>query len=78
VIKFGKKILRVSKKADDKKYSADELATIPLDEVKKMITAQMPNAFAKKAAKKAPAKRAKPAAGPKKKAPAKTGKKDKK
>lgn len=63
VIKFNKKILRVAKKADDSKYSADELAVISLDEVKKMIETQLPNAFAKKtkikaAAKKTPAKKA--------------------
>ena len=61
VIKFNKKILKVGKKADDTRYSADELASIALDDVKKMIEAQVPNAFTKKtkaAAKKAPAKKA--------------------
>lgn len=63
IIKFNKKVLRVTKKADDTKYNSDELAAIPLDDVKKMIEAQVPNAFAKKtkvkaAAKKAPAKKA--------------------
>jgi len=61
VIKFNKKILKVGKKADDTRYSADELASIALDDVKKMIEAQVPNAFIKKtkaAAKKAPAKKA--------------------
>ena len=59
IIKFGKKILRLPKKADDTKYVADDLKDLPLEEVKKMIEAQMPNAFGKKkAAKKAPAKKA--------------------
>jgi DNA topoisomerase-1 len=62
-IKFNKKMLKLSKKADDTKYTAEELATVPLDNVKQMIITQVPNAFAKKAkaaAKKAPGK--KPAA----------------
>jgi len=61
VIKFNKKVLRVGKKPDDTKYTNEELASIPLETVKEMITAQLPNAFAKKtkaAAKKAPAKKA--------------------
>jgi DNA topoisomerase-1 len=61
VLKFGKKILKVGRKADDTKYTADELVTVPLDDVKKMIESQVPNAFAKKAAaKKAPGKKAAP------------------
>jgi DNA topoisomerase-1 len=59
IIKFGKKILKVGKKADDKKYTSEELATVPLDDVKKMIELQVPDAFTKKAAKKAPKKAAK-------------------
>ena len=51
VLKFGKKILRVPKKTDDTKYTAEELSSISLDDVKKMIETQMPNAFLKKAAK---------------------------
>jgi DNA topoisomerase-1 len=67
VLKFGKKILRVSKKADDTKYTAEELSSMSLDDVKKMIEAQMPNAFVKKAAKKTATKNAVPKkAGPKK------------
>jgi DNA topoisomerase-1 len=63
VLKFGKKILRVGKKADDSKYTAEELSAVPLDDVKKMIEMQIPNAFATKkkaAAKKAPGKKAAP------------------
>jgi DNA topoisomerase-1 len=48
IIKFGKKILRLSKKADDTKYTADDLKDLSLEEVKNMIEAQLPNAFGKK------------------------------
>ncbi len=58
-IRFGKKMLKAGLKADKSKYNADELAVISLEEVKKMIEAQEPNAFVKKvAAKKAATKRA--------------------
>jgi DNA topoisomerase-1 len=56
-IRFGKKMLKVDKKADGEKYTADELAMMPVDDIKKMIVVQMPGAFDKKtkaAAKKAP------------------------
>lgn len=55
-IRFNKKMLKVGPKADKGKYSAEELAAISLEEVKKMIETQVPNAFAKKT--KAPAKKA--------------------
>jgi DNA topoisomerase-1 len=55
IIKFGKKILRLPKKADESKYTPDELKDISLDEVKKMIEIQMPGAFTKK--EKKPAKK---------------------
>ncbi len=59
LVKFGKKIVRIPKKADETKYTADELRTIPIEEVKKWIEAALPNAFGKKkAARKAPAKTA--------------------
>jgi len=48
VIKFGKKIIRLPKKPDESKYTAEELAVLPLEEVKKMIETQIPNAFGKK------------------------------
>lgn len=70
VLKFGKKILKVGRKADDSKYTAEELTTVPLEDVKKMIELQIPNAFATKkaAAKKAaPKKDATKKAAPKKK-----------
>jgi DNA topoisomerase-1 len=62
-IKFAKKMLKLSKKADDSKYTAEELSVVPLEDVKKMIEMQIPNAFANKkkaAAKKAPGKKAAP------------------
>ena len=67
VLKFGKKILRIPKKADDVKYTAEELSSISLDDVKKMIEAQMPDAFVKKAAKKTATKKAAPKKDAKKK-----------
>jgi DNA topoisomerase-1 len=70
-LRFGKKMLKLGKKADDTKYTTEELATVPLEDVKKMIELQVPNAFAKAtkaAAKKAPTKKAAPKkAAPKKK-----------
>jgi DNA topoisomerase I, bacterial len=71
-IRFGKKMLKLAKKADDTKYTADELATISLEEVKKMIEVQVPDAFVKKGAKKAAAPKKKAAA--KKAAPKKKSK----
>jgi DNA topoisomerase-1 len=63
-VRFGKKMLKLGKKKDDTKYSAEEAALITLDEVKAMIITQVPGAFdkkskatAKKSATKAPAKK---------------------
>lgn len=56
IIKYGKKILRMPKKADDTKYTAEEAASFTLDDVKKFIEIEMPGAFTKKQ-KKAPAKK---------------------
>jgi DNA topoisomerase-1 len=47
-IRFGKKMLKLPRKADDTKYTADELVHIDLEAVKKMIETVEPNAFAKK------------------------------
>jgi DNA topoisomerase-1 len=69
-IKFNKKMLKLGKKADNTKYTAEELAEIDVEEVKKMIEAQMPNAFAKKT--RAAAKKT---AGAKKSVPKKAAKK---
>jgi DNA topoisomerase-1 len=72
VVKFGKKIIRVPRKADETKYTADDLKDFPLEEVKNWIVAQVPNAFGKKKkAKKTAAEGEvieKKAAAPKKKA----------
>jgi DNA topoisomerase I len=48
IVKFGKKIIKLPRKADESKYTADELKEIPLEEVKNWIVAQIPNAFGKK------------------------------
>jgi len=55
-IRFNKKMLKMGRKTDGGKYTAEELAGIDVEEVKKMIVEQVPNAFAKKA--KAPVKKA--------------------
>jgi len=62
VVKFGKKIIKLPRKADDSKYTADELKEIPLEEVKKWIEAQIPNAFGKKKRKPAAKKTEQPVA----------------
>jgi DNA topoisomerase-1 len=51
-IRFGKKMLKLSANGANGKYTKEELATIDLDAVKKMIIAQEPKAFDKKAPKK--------------------------
>jgi DNA topoisomerase-1 len=57
-IRFGKLMLKLERKANGDKYTAEELATISLDEIKRMILDQMPTAFDKKGAKKSSAKKA--------------------
>ncbi len=47
-IRFNKKMLKLGRKADDSKYTADELTSIPVEEIKNMIEAQVPGAFSKK------------------------------
>jgi DNA topoisomerase-1 len=49
-IRFGKKMLKVTGQVEKGKYTAEELSTVSLDEVKKMIETQIPDAFVKKAA----------------------------
>jgi DNA topoisomerase I len=71
-IRFGKKMLKLGKKADDTKYTAEELTQLPVEDVKKMIEKQLPGAFEKKgkrkaAAKKTPAKKTAKKASKKKK-----------
>jgi DNA topoisomerase-1 len=62
-------MLKVTKKLDDTKYTPEELAVVPIEEVKRMIELQVPDAFAKKT--KAPAKKS----ATKKTAPKKAAKK---
>jgi DNA topoisomerase I len=50
IIKFNKKILKLDLKADGTKYTAEEAAAFSLEDIKKMIVAQIPNAFGKKKA----------------------------
>ena len=77
-IRFGKKMVKLGRKADDTKYTSEEAAALSLEEVKKMIETEIPGAFAKKekksaAKKKAAAKKA----APKKSASKKAAKKKK-
>jgi DNA topoisomerase-1 len=67
VIKFGKKLVKVPRKEEDGKYTAEELKTIPLEEVKKWIEAELPGAFTKKEKKTGAKKTAKKPATKKKK-----------
>lgn len=62
VLKYGKKIIRLPRKADETKYSADEAALFTLEEVKGFIEKEIPGAFTKKT-RKAPAKPARPSGG---------------
>ncbi len=61
-IRFGKLMLKLGRKVDGEKYTAEDLTGISLEEVKKMITEIDPTAFDKKtkkaAAKKSTAKKA--------------------
>jgi DNA topoisomerase I len=60
-IRFGKKMLKLGRKTNGEKYTAEELKTISVDEIKKMIEEQVPGAFTKKvAAKKAATKKTAP------------------
>jgi len=68
-IRFGKKMMKITAKPHGGKYTPEEVASLSLDEVKKMILQQDPKAFDKKAAKKK--------AAPKKAAPKKAAKKKK-
>jgi DNA topoisomerase-1 len=60
-IRFGKMMLKLGKNPDtNEKFTAEELASLPLETVKKLIIEQVPDAFApktKKVTKKAPAKK---------------------
>lgn len=58
IIKFGKKKIRLPKKADDTRYTAEEAAAFTLEDVKKIIEAEIPGAFTKKTKKTATKKKA--------------------
>lgn len=55
-IRFGKKMIKLGRKENGDKYTADELSRISVDEAKKMIEAELPDAF-KKPVKKTPTKK---------------------
>ncbi|NOT49009.1 MAG: type I DNA topoisomerase [Acidobacteria bacterium] len=60
VIKFGKKIISVPRKADGTRATAEDAAALTLEQVKKLIEAELPDAFTKKMRpppKKAPARK---------------------
>jgi len=58
IIKFGKKIIYIPKKADGSRATVDEAAALTLEQVKKLIEAEIPGAFTKKT--RPAAKKAKP------------------
>ncbi len=58
IIKFNKKKLKIANKADNTKYTVEELAGISLEEARKLIEKQVPNAFSKTVKKKAATKTA--------------------
>jgi DNA topoisomerase-1 len=49
--------LKLGRKADGGKYTEEEAKALSIEEVKKMIEEQVPNAFTKKAAKKGAVKK---------------------
>jgi len=60
VIKFGKKVIPIPKKVNGTRSTAEDAGALTLEQVKKLIEAQLPDAFAKKqksAAKKTAAKK---------------------
>jgi DNA topoisomerase-1 len=60
-LRFGKKMLKLGRKPNGEKYTAEELGAISVDEVKKIVEEQVPGAFTKKvAAKKTATKKAAP------------------
>lgn len=70
-IKFNKKMLKITGKDGGGKYTPEELQLLTQEDIKKMIEAQVPNAFAKKAKKAAVKKAAPKKAAAKKAAPKK-------
>lgn len=47
-IRFGKKSIKIPKKEDGSRVTPEEVTEMPLDEVKKLIEVEIPNAFATK------------------------------
>lgn len=88
LIKYGKKMISVPKKADNSRYSPEEAAAFTLDEIKGFIQAVVPDAFKSKkssktsgkktTAKKSSAKKPTAAKSPVKKAAKKTATRKKK
>ena len=72
-LRFGKKMLKLGRKKDGEKFTNEEVAALPLEDIKKMIEDQVPGAFTKKATAKktAPKKAAAKKSASKKSAPAK-------
>ena len=71
-IRFGKEMLKLSKSAaTGEKYTQEELKELSFEEVKKLIEAQIPNAFEVKVKKKAASKTTTAKKSPAKKVPAK-------
>ncbi len=56
-IRFGKKSVKLGKKADGEKYTKEDAAELTLDQVKAMVEAEVPGAFKKKSAKSTTAKK---------------------
>ncbi len=59
-IRFGKKMVKIGRKTDGEKYTAEELTKASLEEVKKLIETELPGAFDKPAKKTAARKKAAP------------------
>jgi DNA topoisomerase-1 len=57
VIRFKKKIIKLPKKADGNRFTAEELKSLTLEEVKNMIETELPGTFKKKEKTTAPAKK---------------------
>lgn len=57
-IRFGKKMLKLGKDANGEKYTPESVKELTLDDVKKMIVEQVPDAFEKKTKKAATTKKA--------------------
>ncbi len=71
IIKFGKKKIYLPKKKDDTRYSPEEAAQFTLEQVKQIIEAKIPNAFAKKQKSASRSRKATPKKSVPKKPPAK-------